>query len=241
MKIVKEAFKEGRNTTVPWKKSKAKQNSLKLDVALENYSAMNDRQKNAIMPLHMICPNTGKILATFPNRLSAAKYICTHILDRPDKNPVSITGNMEICMRAGWKSYGYYWKIADEKYARYTERGSGGEIPAALEEHAINNPFARMGMPIFYRVNGKNFLFDSIVTCAKELGKTIHFTRRIIVPNSGLVLPGKLIMPYNKEVKVISFKTKVEAAKYFNCGIKMINRILKSDELINNYEIIIED
>jgi hypothetical protein len=120
-KVVEEAFVEGRETKTPWEKSKAKKKAIALEVAMENYSIESEKNVNGPrrnVPLDMICPDTGKVLASFPSRIAAARHIVTHILKRPSKNPVSVTGNLAICMNAGWKSYGYYWKY--NPTGRYT-------------------------------------------------------------------------------------------------------------------------
>lgn len=113
MKIIKEAFDEGRETDINWDKSKAKKNELKFNIALENFSSMSQKEKNAKIALAQICPQSGKTLKMFSSRLMACKYICENVLKNPNKNPLSVTGNLEMCIRAGWKSYGYYWKIVD--------------------------------------------------------------------------------------------------------------------------------
>src|SRR6185312_13975696 len=115
MEIIKEAFDEGRTTDIDWQKSNAKKNQLKLDIATENFSLMKQREFHSPIPLHQICPETGKVLNTFPSRIAAARYITTNILKRPTKNPLAVTGNMEMCIRAGWKAYGFYWKLATPK------------------------------------------------------------------------------------------------------------------------------
>lgn len=118
MQVIENAFDEGRQTKVNWNKSQAKRDAIKLTVNLENFSAMTERERMSILPVDMICPNTGKVLASFPNRLAAATHIVNNILKRPEKNPISVTGNMDICMRGGWKSYGYYWKVNNGKPAK---------------------------------------------------------------------------------------------------------------------------
>lgn len=111
IKVIEDAFIEGRETDVDYQQSEAKKNQIRLDVALKNISLFSNKAKHSALPVDMICPNTGKILKQFSNRFEAAKYIVTDILQTPNRPPHSIYGNLTMCMRIGWKSYGYYWKL----------------------------------------------------------------------------------------------------------------------------------
>lgn len=113
IKVIEDAFVEGRETDIHYDKSEAKRNQIKLEVALKNTALFSNKVANSAIPVDMICPNTGSILKRFNNRFEAAKYIVTDILKTPNRPPTSIYGNLTMCMRIGWKSYGYYWKLND--------------------------------------------------------------------------------------------------------------------------------
>lgn len=115
MEIIREAFIEGRETEVPFEKSIAKKNQLKMDIALDNLTLTKRHKLHEPIMLQQVDPNSGKVLRTFPSRFAAAQYIVSNILKNPKKKPVSVTGNMEMCMRSGWKAYGYYWKRVTSK------------------------------------------------------------------------------------------------------------------------------
>lgn len=120
MSIIKDAFYEGRETEVSWKKSAAKKNDVKMQVAISNIESFAKREKLSGTPisLHRVCPSSGKVLQTYPNRLAAAEWIVKNVTKRTNQNPISVTGNLEMCMRAGWKSYGYYWIMTDTTVGR---------------------------------------------------------------------------------------------------------------------------
>lgn len=223
MEIIKDAFEEGRSTKVDWDKSVAKKNEIKMRVALENFSTMSKRERLQIMPLHMICPESGKVLRTFGSRIAAARYICESVLNRPDKCPFSVTGNLEICMRAGWKSYGYYWQIADASYA---DKRPG--------------PFR--GKEIWYRVNGRDYIYESISKFASQHGLDRETVRKMLKPNLKNipeVFKGKLVMYVNPSECKMVFSTRSEAASHFNCGVRMIDNIVAAGGWVNNYHITI--
>jgi hypothetical protein len=95
----------------------------------------------------------------FNSRLEAAKWIVANVLKRPDKNPISITGNMEICMRLGYKCYGYFWRIVSEKEALEWKSGK-------VKQSKSNSK------PVFCKYNkGGTFgAFPSIAKAALVLG-----------------------------------------------------------------------
>lgn len=152
MSIIEEAFSEGRETKIPWSLSQAKKNDIKMQVAIQNMESLAKRQKLAhtVIPIEQICPNSGKVLRVFDSRLQAAKWVVANVLNRPEKNPISVTGNMEMSMRAGWKSYGFYWRIADSL--------TGRSAPSPKS------------VPVFVVKGRKTQRFPSIRTAATFLG-----------------------------------------------------------------------
>ena len=186
MSIVKAAFIEGRETEVEWDESKSKQAEVKLQVALDNISRMNEREYNTLIPLQQICPNTGKILNTFPSRLAAAKWVVANVLKRPDKNPLSITGNIEMCMRAGWKSYGYFWKICKLQDAIKTTGNTSGQ-------------------QVFVRKIGKDAVFPSIAEAAAFVGVNRKTLSVKLKNDAFYVSKGYLCQFYNSQKKQLNF------------------------------------
>lgn len=223
MEVIREAFHEGRTTKTPWQKSEAKQNQLKAQVALENLAMMEKREFHTVMPLQQIDPDTGKVLRTFNSRLEAATWIVENVLKRPDKNPLSVTGNMEMCIRAGWKAYGYFWKIIDVKTLMDTTAGNGTKI------------FGKIGM----KVRG----FDSINEVADFTGVSRKVIARKLGKSLGTMLESPLlksalyIQPMNKEKKVLHYKSARTAATALGLHRATITKLAKSGDAINNYTI----
>lgn len=151
MTVVKEAFIEGRETDVSWEDSKARKQDLKLQVYANNMEAAAKRSSMEIIYLEKICPVSGEVLAVFNNRLAAARHICIDILNRPDKNPIAITGNLHMCMLAGWKAYGFYWKVTTK--ARYEDF----------------NSVRKTGTPVFIKRKKECQVFPSIADAAAFL------------------------------------------------------------------------
>lgn len=216
MKIIKEAFVEGRETEIEWEKSQAKKNDLKLDIALENFSVMKKREIFTPMPLHQVCPATGKVLQTFPTRLAAARYIVNEILKTPEKNPISITGNMEMCMRSGWKAYGFYWKLA---------------TPATLIKYTKPTPVN--AKKIFATYCGNGGVFPSIQAVANSFGISTKIIANQIKPNSKRKAY-YTFQEYNPELRTLTFDTMKQAADYANVGDTPMRRWVKQGKPINN-------
>lgn len=226
MEVIREAFHEGRTTKTPWQKSEAKQNQLKAQVALENFSVMEKRDFHTVIPLQQIDPATGKVLRTFNSRLEAATWICENVLKRPDKNPISVTGNMEMCIRAGWKSYGYYWKVIDVKTLMDTTAGNGTKI--------------------FGKINQKVRGFDSINEVAEYTGISRKVIARQLAKAKGVMLQSKkftaplYIQVMNKDKKTLHFANCREAAKELGVAMSTINNWVNKGEVVNNYTITLD-
>lgn len=225
MEIIKHAFDEGRETTTVWEKSTAKKNQLKLEVAAENLSLMQKREFNSAIPLHQIDPDTGKVVNTFPSRIAAARYVVSDILKRTDKNPLSITGNMEMCMRAGWKAYGFYWKIA---------------TPTSIKQYdktPVNAKKVYVGGPRISRN-----VFPSIQAAADSLGVSVDVVRTAMKPNanSKYIPKSYFVQEYNEKPITKNFKTLAEAAAYANCGDETIRRSVLRNKPINNVTYVVD-
>lgn len=193
MSIIKNAFDEGRTTKVSWDKSKAKKAEIKMEVALDNINAPK-RNSMAPISLEMIDPNTGKALAYFPSRLAAATYIVNNILKRPEKNPLSVTGNLEICMKAGWKSYGYYWKISDKPIKNDM---TGFDISEGI---------------VLYKNNKKSATYYSYSEVAKVIGIDRSVLRKRILRGSPIDTTGVYTYVRNPVVKPKGYKAKAPNA-----------------------------
>lgn len=225
MQIIKDAFDEGRETTTDWEKSKAKKNQLKLEVAAENLSLMQKREFNSAIPLHQIDPDTGKVINTFPSRIAAARYIVSDILKRPEKNPLSITGNMEMCMRAGWKAYGFFWKIGTPDSIKKYEK-----TPVNAKKVYIGGP----------RISRN--VFPSIQAAADTLGVSADIIRTAMKPNSKsqYIPKGYFVQEYRDKLVTKNFKTLEEAAAFANCGSETIRRSILGKKPINNVRYVVD-
>jgi len=226
MEIIKEAFIEGRQTKTNWKDSQAKQNQLKAQIALDNISMMEKREFHTVIPLQQIDPDTGKVLRTFNSRLEAATWVVHNVLKRPDKNPISVTGNMEMCIRSGWKAYGYYWKIIDVKTLIDNNVGGGTKI------------FGKIGMTVrgFDSINAvAEYTGISRKTIARQLSKGIGATL-----NSKKVAIPVYIQVMNKNKKTLRYKDSGEAARALGTTDNTVRNWVKSGDVINNYTIILD-
>lgn len=226
MEIIKEAFVEGRETETDWHESTAKKNALKMDVALENFSSMSSRERHSLIPLSKICPETGNVLATFPSRLAACRHICTDILKRPNKNPISVGGNLEMCMRAGWKSYGFYWKIGDAADGHKEWSGSGGKRePTGCK-------------PVYYRAGEKETIFKTIADAARHFGVD-HKTVRNAVNNpqaKNAFLKGAMLRFANPTPKIIHVDSIEEIAAHSGYSVNGLSKLIRNGlRTINNY------
>lgn len=151
MNIISNAYKEGQdNPDVEYDNSNAKKDEIRLNVSIDNLNFLKTKKKNTIIVVQQICAKSGKLLKVFPNRLSAGKWVVEHVLKRPNKNPLSICGNMEMCMRAGWKAYGYYWKMVE---------------PSPDDVNTIEKKV------FYYKGNTKGY-YNSIVEAANDLSIT---------------------------------------------------------------------
>lgn len=185
---------------------------------------MEKREFHTVMPLQQIDPDTGKVLRTFNSRLEAAVWIVENVLKRPEKNPISITGNMEMCIRSGWKAYGYYWKIIDVKTLMDTTAGNGTKI------------FGKTGL----KVRG----FDSINDVADYTGISRKVIARKLTKTLGVSLEGDkgmlYIQPMNKEKKVLHYKNANVASKDLGLAASTVAKIVKNRATINNYTIVLD-
>lgn len=216
-KIIKDAFVEGRETDTDWKKSTARKNQIKLDVALENVSIMSKRDIHSNIPLHQICPTTGRVVNTFPSRIAAARYIVECVLRNPTKNPVSITGNMAMCMNAGWKAYGFYWKLA---------------TPESIDKHVKSS--AANATRVFMTYRAKGGVFESIKAAAATFGFPEKAIRKHMAPNSPQLAHNYLVQEYNSQPRTLSFDNVQEAARYANVSPVRMYRWAIKQMVVNN-------
>ncbi len=184
---------------------------------MENTETLAIREFNKIMPIQQICPNTGTVIQVFSSRLAAAKYITSDILKKPNKNPVAVTGNMEICMRAGWKAYGYYWKIMTEE--QYIEKMTKASIT-----------------PIFASRGGKVTIYSSIQEAANVLGTSRQTLSKKLIRDGLVTISGRLntyVQKYNtvcQEVKIDK-----ESRMYKNIKTFFERRIRPDSNTFNNF------
>lgn len=228
MTVVKEAFHEGRETSVDWDDSKAKRDEVKLSTFSANVDNFNGRTYGAPIALEQVCPDTGKVLQTFSSRFAAAKWIVVNVLKLDDpsgKKALSITGNMHMCITAGWKSYGYYWRtINAEKHHERLVKVSGKVGHGALHVLDVRNHVV------------KTLTFASMHEARGSLGvsdSTIKKTLALKTP----VYKGLVFTRYNLTPKVKKFKDIESAAKFFHAPAYYISKMIAAGTPINNYTI----
>lgn len=236
MEIIKHAFIEGRETDVDWINSEAKRNQIKATVAIENFSTMSEKEFKAVIPLQQICPSTGAVLNTFTSRLAAAKYICTEILKRPDKNPVAITGNMEMCIRAGWKSYGYYWKIITKESMMESFAPTGTKVPHRALAPVFDGYYLYIKHIVTNKLYEDNPFFPRVYKCdtiTDDNGRikyrieleSLHAIDTAVEPEAlfniaeNLFNADDLKYATNDEANSIDYMRTAELQKYVLCGL----------------------
>ena len=219
MDIIKNAFSEGRETDVDWYESNAKKDAIKLDVALENLSTMSSREKHALIPIQKICPDTGNVLATFPSRLAACRHIVDDILKNPNKNPLSVSGNMEMCMRGGWKSYGFYWKIVEQT-------DTNGSVV-----------YKSNWKKIYYRNGTQEIVFKTLADTARHFGVSTDKMRAILNgKNKGKdVTKGAILQVFNPTPQTITVSNIADAARHAGCNYTTMKKAMEAGHPINNY------
>ncbi len=227
MGIIKGAFVEGRETDISWDESNSKKLSVKAEVALENFSLMEKREFRSIIPLERICPDTGKVLEVYPSRLAAARWIVDNVLKRPDKNPISITGNMEMCIRLNYRAYGYYWRLVDKKSKVETSSGSAKKI------FAINR---------FEMGSGNGVVYNSI----REVAQAYDVSERVvrnrmngIVSKLGDCYRLGVVQKYNPTKRTKTFKTIDEAVKALGISTSTVKKWVSSGRYINNIKYVV--
>lgn len=220
MSIIKDAFTEGRETKKKWERSQARKNDVRLEVGIQNLKWMNKRTSQGIMRMQQIDPETGETLNIFPSRLAVAQYIVDNILKDKTRNPVSITGNIEMCMMGNWKAYGYYWKQLDE--ASYIKNAT--KTPSNVSN----------GKPVFiYGGKGVNQIFPSIAAASRGINISEDIIKRCLDGKSGRV-NSYVIQPFNNKLKTIRFKNVAEAVEKTGFAHKTITRYTKLKLPINN-------
>jgi hypothetical protein len=231
MGIVKEAFVEGRETTVDWDASKAKKDQTRLDVFSHNVDNFNGRKYGEKIALERIDPQTGKAVDYFSSRLEAAKWVVTNVLkmtsDPDNKKALMITGNMHMCMISGFKAYGSYWKYVNKKAFLDNVVKKSAKLKSKLVWVLDESKSNTSGV-------AEN-VHASIAEASKAIG----------VPSStirdSLKSPRKygkyIVMEYNPTVKVMTFKSAAEAARTFGMIQRKMDRIIDTGKLINNIKI----
>lgn len=216
MEIIKTAFAEGRETDTDWEESKAKRNQIKMSVALENYSTMNNREFHSLIPIQQICPESGNVINTFPSRIAAARHIVNNILERPDKNPVAVTGNMHMCMSNGWKSYGFFWKMVNVS-------------PVKL-------PTSANAKKVFVIMGRSSTICPSMQYAADLIGVSAKIIKTAITPNSkNKSIPTNVIVQdYQPTLRTLEFGSLKEAADYANCSTATLAKWIATGVSVNN-------
>lgn len=225
MKIIQEAFVEGRETTTPWDKSKAKQNEVRLDAFAHNADNFNNRRFGQRIPLDQICPDTGNVLRSFPTRFDACKWIVTNVLkisDPENKKAVSISGNMHMCMTAGYKAYGFFWKAvtpATQLAKAKAAAKSLGAVPVLM----FNN----------LRTT-KESVFASVNEASRITGVSETQIRRMLKDKVPTEFKGMVFRPYNLTTTTMTFSDAKTAGAYFGVNPRYVTAAVARGEKLNN-------
>lgn len=229
MEIIKDAFIEGRETEVSWEKSESKKKSVKAEIALENLSLMKKREFGSVMPLERICPETGRVLETYPSRLAAARWIVDNVLKNPNKNPLSITGNMEMSMRCNFKAYGYYWKLVDGNRSNVNQTAPNSKKVFAMGK----------------LVPGAGLVYSSIGEAARAYDvseKVVRNRIKGVYSSDGVQRTGQLgfAEEYNPTKRVKKFSSIAEAARTIGINERAMRKWAESGKYINNTKYVVE-
>lgn len=223
LNVIKEAFTEGRETDIDWNQSEAKENQVRLETFVSNTRNFDGHVFGQPIALEQVCPKTGKTLATFSNRLEAAKWIVTNVLRISDPNnrkAMSITGNMHMCMLAGFKSYGYYWRRIDTQ--KHNE---------SLVERA-----KKLGSTAIFAISNtavvKTMTFASIGEAAKATGVPATTIRANMYEYADPV-KGWSFRPYNPRANSRHFRSVKGAAMYFGTKESYIRTVVAKGMTIN--------
>lgn len=220
MGVVKEAFKEGRNTKKEWKNSEAIKNDLAISVLASNMKFNLDKIPMESIAMVRIDPETGKEVDVYPTRYHAAKWVIKNVLKAPKENihkkALSITGNMHMCCLSGFKSYGFYWKqIKKDEY----------EKKVKLLSKKYLSPIVWCDGNLYY----------SIGDASRKTGVSEKVIRRINRKDSPMIRVSRhRFQKYNSIRKNVYFPTKAEALrKFITTGEG--NRLRKEQVIVNNY------
>lgn len=227
--VIKDAFIEGRETNTDWDNSVAKRNQINLDLFAENEDNFNGRVFRSVIPLEQVCPDTGNVLRSFASRFDAAKWVVANVLKmKNDPNNVkamSITGNMHMCMRMGWKSYGFLWRVVNQTKQAETV------LEAAKKANST---------PIFVadtrNIISKTAVYPSIREAARVTGVSDRQIRRQLTakttPTGGLAF-----RTLNAKTRKRSFADATAAAAAFGLREADINKAVLRGQKINNVEL----
>jgi hypothetical protein len=225
MKFIKEAFVEGRETDTDWDDSKALQNEIRLNTFANNVENFNGRKFGEVIALEQVCPTTGNVLQTFSSRLDAARWIVSNVLKRDDPKglkAMSLTGNMQMCMAMGYKSYGFYWRtINPVKHQSRLVAAASKVGGTALTVFDVRTKLT------------KTATYASISDASKTTGISERQIRRIIGANKPSY-NGFSFRVYNTQSTKKEFKTLEAAAKFFGVREYNIKNAIAKDLKLNN-------
>ena len=225
MKVIQDAFHEGRETDVSWEDSKAREDEIRLDAFVSNVENFDGRVFKQVIPLEQVCPATGKVLRTFGSRLDAARWIVANVLKVDDPKGAkaqSITGNMQMCMALGYKSYGFYWKTINE----------------AKHKAKLLDTAKQLGSKALFVLDNRTAVvkpatFPSIAAAAKCFGISERQIRRCMADGTP-AYKGVVFREYNPVVKKKHFDDVESAAEFFGVKPTYIHSVLVKGSTINN-------
>jgi hypothetical protein len=234
LNVIKEAFSEGRESPVEWDNSNAKTDHIKLNVLATNIDALKLRSKNTSIPLQQICPTTGEVLRVFPNRMEAARWVAKNVHklsgDAVQKRAISVSGNLYLSTLAGFKGYGFYWKITDM-------RGLASFVRAKSEK-VNGSPIC--AFPVGVGSKPLNLVYASISEAARETGVSEKVIRKHLADGSAAV-GGYAFRNLKQSESVRTFKDIPTAAAHFGVSERLIASAIVRNVPLNNTIIRLEN
>lgn len=117
MTIIKDAFKEGRNTDVTWENSETLKKFELSQMTENNISIFTDSlEKYKSKKISQYDTVTGEKLRTFSSISEASRWLMDfHNKKKSHSKVYQMNGNLRMSMMLGYSSYGFYWKIHSHK------------------------------------------------------------------------------------------------------------------------------
>lgn len=231
--VIKEAFVEGRETDANWHDSEAKMNAIKMDVFVANADNFNGRTYREPVLIKQINPANGEVVNYFTSRFEAARWVAKNVHkaktpEEIDHKARSVTGNMHMCMRAGYKSYGFYWQAIDRNPKPNTAKNDGA-TPVFVFDHEATA-----------KAKPALMIYPSIKEAARQTGVSETTIRRNIHEGCDVV-KGYTFREANMTPKVRKFSNFAAVAATLGVTEGYAKRMVAKQVMINNYSLDVKE